>query len=175
MGGQVIFNVPEGELTGFELELVGLINENVSWYANATFTDSEYTQDATLFNAGVGSTITASTNGKDFAGAPPLVVAAGLDYQFGDFTITPSARYVSGIWYDPENRIGSGGVNDDGYTVVNLNMQYRPGGGNWKIGVYAKNLFDEEFYKSGLTANGFLLAGVPGDPRQAGAYVTIDF
>ena len=54
-------------------------------------------------------------------------------------------------------------------------MQYRPGGGNWKIGVYAKNLFDEEFYKSGLTANGFFLAGVPGDPRQAGAYVTIDF
>ncbi|MCY4425444.1 MAG: TonB-dependent receptor [Halieaceae bacterium] len=180
VGGQVVFNVPEGELYGAELDLIGNVNENLGWFANMTILDTEYKSDSTLFNAGIGSTILAATGGKEFAGAPPFAMTAGLDYRVpivstGDLSIAPSVRYVSGIWFDSENRVGSGGADDDGYVIVNLNMQYRPNNSNWKLGIYAKNLADEEYFKSALTANGFFLAGVPGDPRQVGGYVTYDF
>ncbi len=180
VGGQVIYNVPEGELYGAELDLSGLINDGLTWYVNMTITDSEYEQDSPFFNTLAGTSGFAATNGKKFAGAPPFTLAAGLDYRVpfltsGELSITPSLRYNVGSWYDAENRVGSGGTTDAGYATVNLNMQYIPNNGNWKLGFYGRNLFDEGYFKTGAVGNGFLLFGVPGDPRQLGGYIAYDF
>lgn len=179
-GAQVLLNVPGGDLYGADLDFVGVIGENISWYTGMTILDSEYDADTSFFNAGVGLTSIHATGGKDFAGASPFTLTAGLDYRaplatVGELFITPSIRHSSGAWYDAENRIGTGGTDDGAFTTVNLNMQYKPNNGNWKVSFCAKNLFDEEYYKSGLQVNGFFLTGTPGDPRTFGGTVSYDF
>lgn len=179
-GGQVVLNIPEAEVTGIEFDLVGLAGDNLSWYINATALDTEYTKDAAFNNAAAGLTSTLASKGKDLGGAAPLQVAAGLDYRLPlgaghEVAIAPTVNYNSGVWYDAENRVGSGGVSDEEYTIVNLNLRFAPVDGNWSATIWGKNLLDEEYYRGGTVANGFLPIVMPGDPRQVGVSFSYEF
>lgn len=179
-GGQVLLNIPKAEVTGAELDLNGVAGPNLNWYFNVTALDTEYKEDTQFNNVAVGLTSTLATGGKDMGAAPPLQAVAGLDYRIpirgGELAIAPSVSYNSGVWYDPENRIGSGGAgSDDAYSIVNLNVRYAPMDANWSATLWAKNLLDEEYYSSGITANGFFLITRFGDPRQVGVTFNYDF
>jgi len=57
----------------------------------------------------------------------------------------------------------------DGFSVTNASVGYRFGRG-WEVGVFARNLFDEE-YISALTiqtGNSGLILGQAGEPRTVG-------
>ena len=176
-GGQILLSIDQGEVYGFDLDLVGIAGQRTNWFLNLTALESEYEDDTAFFNADLGLTSILATGGKQMAGASPLQVAAGLDYSFpfpasGELIISPSVNYNSGAWYDAENRVGTGGADDDAYTFVNLSLRYVPHDSNWKASLWAKNLTDEEYYEGGFVANGFFLLGIPANPRQVGATIT---
>ena len=134
---------------------MGIAGQRTNWFLNLTALESEYEDDTAFFNADLGLTSILATGGKQMAGASPLQVAAGLDYSIpfpasGELIISPSVNYNSGAWYDAENRVGTGGADDDAYTFVNLSLRYVPHDSNWKASLWAKNLTDEEYYEGGF-------------------------
>jgi iron complex outermembrane receptor protein len=179
VGGTRLLNIPDAEVLGADLDLTGLLSDRFSWFFNMTALDAEYTSDAQV-NLSIGPA-RLDTKGKRMGGTPKFQMAAGFDWilpirQNADVVFTPTVAYNSGIWFDPENRSGSGkdGVSDDGYTIVNLNLRYQPHDANWKVTAWMKNALDEKYNRGGAAA-GLLLFGWAGDPRQVGLSVAYDF
>jgi outer membrane receptor protein involved in Fe transport len=182
-GGQQLLNASDAEALGFDLDVEGVISDRLTAFFNATILDTEYKNDTVYVNTGFGVTNTLASNGKEVAGAPDFSFVAGLDYRIpvgsmGDIFVSPSVKYSSGNFYDVENRVGTGGGGpdaDDGYTLVNLNVRYRPAQGNWSASLWVKNLTDEDYYSSGQVASGFLFLTQTGDPRQIGGSISFEF
>ena len=116
-GGQTLLSIDKGEVYGFDLDFVGIAGQRTNWFVNLTTLESEYEDDTAFFNADLGLRSILAMVGKQMEGASPLQVAASLDYSIpltasGELIISPSVNLNSGTWYDAENRVGTGGVDD---------------------------------------------------------------
>jgi outer membrane receptor protein involved in Fe transport len=78
------------------------------------------------------------------------------------------------VYYSPANTVGSGGLDDADFTLVNLSVNYRHDNG-WKLSLFANNLTDEEYYSAGVDLNGFSYIGNAGDPLSYGLTLGYEF
>lgn len=170
-GTTILLNGSNASIEGAELELVALASENLKLNAAATFLDSEYKDDVVV--PGGGGLL--SISGNNVAGAPEFSATLGLEYGVdinnGRLTFGANALLSGGYFFEVENRVGSGGNDDDGYTVVNANVLYATG--NWDFTLWANNLTDEEYYSGGVVANGLSEVATLAPPSNFG--VTIGY
>jgi outer membrane receptor protein involved in Fe transport len=84
--------------------------------------------------------------------------------------------YNSGKFYEHLNLVGSGGIDDDAYTVVSLNFSYTSPSERWVASLWGNNVFDEEYYRTGIVAFGTLgRDAIAGNPAHYGLTLKFSF
>ena len=170
-------NIPEVTSQGIEVEARGVVLGGVEVFGGVTYADVRYGEGPEY---GVRS-------GKQMTHAPKWTGVAGATLRFpvgalqGAFHL--DARYSS------EHNTGSDldiEKQQEAFTVVNARLMLtRPGESRWTVDVWARNLFDEEYFVTAFDAplqgsgtgpgstqsfNAFL-----GNPREFGASVRYEF
>ena len=173
----VIFLVDgvEADITGAELGIEADISDALTVFADASYLDAQYNNDAVVVATGAVQPIA----GNDLALAPDFSASFGLNYsQDLSSDVSIGARlvgnYNSGYWADQSNTFGTGGDDDGGFFVANasVNVSYQ----QFTLTGFINNIFDEEYYIGGFSAAGGLgqLADL-GRPRHFGARLRFDF
>ena len=167
----------EASIRGAELDLSAALTSNLTLTSGVTrLFDREYG----LFDvpAGAGGFPAVVATGNTIAGAPEtsLTVALTHDLSFNQGRINSnlSASYNSGVFFDVEESVGSGGLDDASYTLVNFQTTYYTGNEHWSISVWANNITDE-YYVSGGIKSGPSIVGIEGAPRMYGVSAGYSF
>lgn len=155
------------DAAGFEIEAIFRPIRRLSINASYTYSDTYFTDyvtacpDSTVAQGAAaiaarcnapGSTATTplfQARGEPLSGAPKHSVTAGVDYnQPLDDTLTLDASgtyyYRSRVGYDP----GEAFTNQPGYSIFGANIGIGRSDGAWRIGAFARNLFDKKFQSS---------------------------
>lgn len=155
------------EAKGFEVETVLRVGEYLSLNAAYTFSDTEFTDYVTACPESIvasgAAAVAASCNaagstattplfqaaGEPLSGAPRHTVTAGADYRqpIGNgLALDASGTYYyrSRVQYDP----GEAFTNQPGYSIVGANLGIGAEDGGWRVGLFARNLFDKKFHSA---------------------------
>ena len=91
---------------------------------------------------------------------------------FGEFRLAADYSYRSKIYYNPLNTdLITGPV-----ELVNAQVSFTPDNTDWTLTAGVTNLFDEEYYASGLGPAGLgVVRGVVGRPQEWFARATYTF
>lgn len=166
----------EADIAGLELGVDAQLTDILNVFVSATWLDTEYTNDAVIPVTGSTQLI----DGNDLSHAPEFVVSFGLNYfQSLASGASVSARLLGnhngGYWGDQSNAFGSGGLDDDGFVVVNASVSFTDASERWTVTGYVNNLFDEEYYNGGATVgSGLSIIALEGNPRHYGVRVRYD-
>ncbi len=171
-GAQVLINGSEADVLGAEIELNALITEALSINASITVLDSEYKQNV---NQGP---FQLPISGNSLVSAPDTSLAIGVEYvqpmDNAELSFVVTGSYNSGMYYTAEQAVGSGGLTDDSFGLVNANLTYAHESG-WSASLWANNLTDEEYYRGGVLINGLSRIAQAGQPRHYGMTVRYKF
>ena len=176
-------NAEEASATGFEVELLGLATEDLTLGLNIGYTDSEFDDypDAVLKGETNGLPNVINVTGQPLPRTPEWSYSASADWGFDfgnnwDGYLRLDWAFVDKQYSDIEaigSLVGQTVNGDpfvlpkfpyeiDSYNVVNLS------GGisndNFRISVFGKNLFDEQYYTG--TADNFGAAGIRLKPHH---------
>jgi iron complex outermembrane receptor protein len=94
--------------------------------------------------------------------------------QFAGGTFNANAQYsytdkkYTGYTNSPNELV-------DAVNLVNASVSWGPNNGNWKIGAYARNLFDEKYFNQKLALAGIGTLASLGTPREFGATLNFNF
>lgn len=174
-GASILLNGSKAEILGVEFELVALLTNGLTLNAGLTLLDSEYKDDINVPPPGLG---TLQISGNNVVGAPEDAFTLGFEYVVpvrGDAEIVwnGNAAFNGGYFHDIENRTGTGGNSDEEYTVFNTNVTYRTQ--VCDVSLWVNNLTDEEYYRTGLVANGLSELGISAPPRTYGLSLGYNF
>jgi iron complex outermembrane receptor protein len=162
-----IINAAKAETKGVELELTALPIDNLTLSASVAYLDAEF---------------------EDF------LTPQGTDLSGNKLQDSPEWQTVESISYTWP--IADGGLNfflqhsftDEKYSyftnlplekidslnLFNANIRWKAQDDRWSLGVYGRNLTDEEYYTQKLDFGVFVLAGV-GAPREYGVDFTFNW
>jgi outer membrane receptor protein involved in Fe transport len=147
-------NAGKSHLYGFEVDVAHQVTPQLSWYAGAGYTKTEF-DDFTVSN-GVVST---DLSGSEFAFAPRWTLAAGVDWV-GDNGLVANlnASYRSSAY--SRTGVSEQGAKDiDARTLVNGRIGYQAE--RWGAFVFGSNLFDEAYVDYARTADRVAILGEP--------------
>jgi len=180
---QYLSNIPKVESQGVEVDLQAHPIENLSFYTSVTYDKAIY---ATYPTAPCGlENIThpyCSLNGAPLAGVPLWAISAGGEYAY-PFTV--GAKQLSayfGVDYTYRSSVYSAST-DSIYSLLpdlnlfNARLGVRAANQSWDLYLWAKNLFDVNYFTyvaAGVGNTGALTAQL-GDPRTYGATFRFHF
>lgn len=147
----ITFNAGESEIKGLELEASFVPTESWLLQASLGYIDAEYTRlDARVLD---NSPITEKTA---LAQTPEWSASAGIAYtrELGDWgTITPRIdwSYRSESWNDA---INTPILRQEGYYLINASVAFLSVDQKWELVLSGRNLNDEEYLATGLSALG---------------------
>ncbi|MFT7652335.1 MAG: iron complex outermembrane receptor protein [Candidatus Azotimanducaceae bacterium] len=170
-------NAGDAEVTGAELELSSLLNENWEISTGVTLLDTEY---GDFINVdGIRPELGfQNLKGNPLNNAPETSVNLGVAYSTdvpwgGRVIVRVDAAYRSRTYF---REFEESEDSQEGYTVVNVNATWESEDRSWEARLFAKNASDEEYITSILgSATGGGRFGTYGMPRQAGFEVTRRF
>lgn len=162
----ITVNVPEAEITGFELDAVVSPTEWLSLGAAVSYTDAEFTKNlvSVLGNPEVA-----------FGPYPDSPEWSGS--VFADISFPVADRYTASLRsevYDQTETFFSStgdtlnpGTRIPGYTVANFRLSLEDEAAGWTIAAHVKNAFDETYYVGGVGFASLFAVNtvVPGAPR----------
>jgi len=165
----VVLSLPGAETSGVEVETSWRPTERLSIDGSVSYTDARYTDDP-------GNGIFA---GEDMELAPEwtATTAATYLYPIPDTSLSlklhADARYMSSHLLggtEPERIQGA-------YTMVNARVGLLGTDNGWALELWARNLFDEDFYRRifPATFQSGSFSGFLGDPRTYGLTVRVNF
>ena len=185
--GTTVENAADAEILGLDID--------ATWAPTADFTlrmglsalDSEYSDYKAIvqFSRAVldGTINTANptpgaagqevdVSGRNLLKAPELsyFVTVNYDFDLGSATIPASLTYSykdDTIFDFDDDPVFGPYLTQDGYGLLSGRISYEPKAGNWSVGLWGRNLTDEE-YLSEIAANAQGLRGAPADPRTFG-------
>jgi iron complex outermembrane receptor protein len=162
-----IINAAKAETKGFELELTALPIDNLTLTASIAYLDAEF---------------------KDF------VTPQGVDLSGNKLQDSPEWQTVESLSYTLP--VGGGGLNFfvqhsytdekfsyfdnlplelvDSVNLFNASIRWKPQSERWSLGIYGRNLSDEEYFTQKLDFGVFALAAV-GPPREYGVDFTYNW
>lgn len=174
---QYIANIPKVRSRGIEGELSVAATDHFSFNASATYTDARYVtytnapqaierQDLGAIQDLSGERLPgvskfAWTVGADFD--HPLITLGGREvglYAHADYA------YRSSLNTSPSN---SAWAQVPGYGIANARIGLKTDDGLWDFSVWAKNLFDKDYFVSLSAQNTGVVNAQIGDPRTIGA------
>ncbi|MDT8397082.1 MAG: TonB-dependent receptor [Pseudomonadales bacterium] len=178
-------NAKEVEVKGIEAEVTAAIGDNLSVYANATFSDGDYNnfQDAPCpieLTGSPGGGV-CDISGTSLPGVSSRAVSFGADYSVPvNFLGVPGDAYF-GIDGSYRSAFSSSATSSEflvveGYTLVNARAGFRAGN-NWEIFGWARNVFKKNYFdfQRAQPGNSGMLVGQLGDPRTAGVTLKLNF
>jgi iron complex outermembrane receptor protein len=162
---------------GFEVELAMLVTDGLRANLGYTYSDAYFTDYITACPPSVEiqgpAAIAATCNapgslpaeplyqaaGDKLPGAPRNTVTAGVDYSHSigaSLALDANANYYyrDEVW----NSAGDTLTVHPDYQIVNLGFGLGDANGAWRVGVFARNVFDERF-QAGLLATPFTNPG----------------
>ncbi|MFA5630597.1 MAG: TonB-dependent receptor [Porticoccaceae bacterium] len=177
-GASFITNGPEASVYGIDLQTLAQVTDNFQLSFSATALDTEFDGDAILTTP-EGAAIMA-IDGNRLPGASDFTasIVGDLDIPLdsGFLKLTTTVYYNNGMYYEPENLVATGGSNPDSYTLVNLNLSYTPLSERWSVSIWGNNIFDEEYYRTGIVALGGLAReAIIGNPATYGLTAKVNF
>lgn len=127
-------NAGSSELYGLEADVTAQLTDSLRLRAGIGLLETEFTD---FGNAQTGEDFT----GNSFSQAPGFTGNLAVSYQHpSGLFANGDARFQSSSFSDPQNFIAQ---RVDGYEVVNMQVGYRAE--NWRIALFARNLFDEDY------------------------------
>jgi len=186
----VFSNAGAATITGAEIEFAYALTESTTFGLNVGILDAEYDEyidecrlDANFANpcpAGVApGALFDAKNVNSFPYTPELTYNAFLQHgmQLAGGTLTARLDYAYtddfSIFPDPYNTVNT---NIDSYGLLNARLDWEGeiGSQDVRIGVWSKNLTDEEYRMNGIEW-GLLTTMQYGDPELWGIDVTVSF
>lgn len=161
-------NAGGAETKGFEVDLAYSASNDLNLNLSYTFSDAVFTDYLTACPTAVvvagtvasvcnaaGSTVDTplyQAEGEQLPGAPKHTVIAGAsyvtevasDYLF-DFNVNASYRS------DVQNSVGDLNTTQDAYTIVNITTGFSNSDETWRVGLFARNLFDQDYNSAIIT------------------------
>lgn len=151
----IIINADRVEALGLEGELYWKPTDNLTVQATAGWSQIEFDDHAGF-------------DGNDVPFLPEFTAGLGLRYDFPNgFYAQTGVRAVGATYYDEAN---SRNFKQGSYEVWDAQIGYEAE--NWNAAVFARNLFDEDYY---TFMNNQISAGTPGDPQVFGVRVGLEF
>jgi iron complex outermembrane receptor protein len=159
-----VANIPESEMKGLELELIGLVSESLSFDIRLAYLDTEITSSyealdnlkAELYFFGEEPTrysLREDIKGNSLAKSPEFTANVGIEYNtqtaYGDLTTTAEVVYRG----DFQQRVFNSPFVDqvDSYTVLNLTASLDLTGDQWGIDFMILNAGDKDGMNSSMT------------------------
>ena len=140
----------EATSMGAELEVAYRVNDFMDLFASAYYNKFEFDDDILL-----ETDTYLHAKGNQVPDVAKIGAKAGVNFAFGDFTITPIARYVGKRYGDSENT-----EKVDPYFVFDLNAKYTIKKDKAELSLALQNIFDKKYI--GVISNGL-------DDTQTGA------
>lgn len=143
---------------GFEVDAAWRVIPELSLSGSFTYSDTEFTDYVTacpnVVKAGYACFVQNGTSliqaaGEPLSGAPKYSATFGADLRLPiterlQFDLSTNVYYRSRVQYDVANALSF----QKGYTTVGLNAGIGHPDGNWRLGIFARNLFDKYFVSS---------------------------
>ena len=185
-----VANIPESEMKGLELELIGLVSESLSFDLRVAYLDTEITSpyealdnlQAELYFFGeepIRYSLRENLQGNELAKSPELTANVGIEYTtdtaYGLLTTTAELIYRG----DFQQRVFNNPIVDqvDSYSITNFTASLDLPGDQWGIDLMLLNAGDKDGMNSSMT-DVFGVAGtgieyIP--PRQIMGRVSYEF
>ncbi|WP_374274078.1 TonB-dependent receptor [Brevundimonas sp.] len=178
-----ITNVPESHILGGEIELTWVPVDGLTISQSLGYKDGEYDEYDAIDGAATDAAnppdgpwdiiITNDRSGEQLQ-FPPLTYAGAVSYDWlaAGWGWRAETNYS---YRDELYSVSSSSIIDD-YWLVNASLSAGPANANWRVGLWARNLFDDHYEE---TRNGFNGSARPTtSPRQGrtvGVRLTMDF
>jgi len=172
----VITNAGESTVYGLELEAVGRITEQLTLRGTVGFLDAEYDEfscdlDRNPENGNEDCTV------LDVKRTPDLTASGGITWDQpvlgrGSFEYNLSFTYTDAYYNDIFNRVGS---EHEEVVLVNGSITFFEVDERYRIGVFARNILDEEYQAAGLGVANLWGFSTYGAPRTIGLTVGFNF
>jgi iron complex outermembrane receptor protein len=137
-----VTNAGKAEISGIELEGSFLISEHFSAQMALSFLDAEI-KEWMLFGTDV-------SDQREVQNTPEEMAFLGITYNTGlaggDMTVNASWSYKGDI---TQFEVPSPVIDQDAYDVINASLVWVSGSDHWLLGLYGKNLADEEIKTAG--------------------------
>jgi iron complex outermembrane receptor protein len=174
-GSNFSINAPRADVYGIDLDVQAVPIDALGLFAGITLLDTEIKGDGPISIGNVTRFLPIDGNHLPYAG--DLKVNAGFSYRIvPQLTLSGTLEYSSGYWAEVLNRVGTGGSGeDDAFTTLALNLKYTSADERWYAALWGSNLFDEEYFQSGIVVSGFGESGVAAPGRQYGVRVGVSF
>ena len=159
-----VANIPDSEMKGVELELIGLVSESLSFDVRLAYLDTEITSSyealdnlkAELYFFGEEPTrysLREDLRGNSLAKSPEFTANIGVEYntdtRYGELTTTAELIYRS----DFQQRVFNNPIVDqvNSYSVLNFTASLDLPGDNWGIDFMILNAGDTDGMNSSMT------------------------
>jgi len=159
-----VANIPESEMKGIELELIGLVSESLSFDLRVAYLDTEITSSyealdnlkAELYFFGeepIRYSLRENLRGNELAKSPELTANFGIEYitdtRYGLLTTTAELIYRG----DFQQRVFNNPIVDqvDSYSIVNFTASLDLTGDEWGIDLMLLNAGDKDGMNSSMT------------------------
>lgn len=173
--GNTILNAATSTIQGLEMETTFLPPvPGLAIDASLGYLDAEFDQFE-AFDPNAGTFVDYS--GNRLQNTPEFTASIAINYEFsvagGDARARleyqySDEKYLTSFSNSPRTLIQS-------TDLVNANLDWSPGHGDWSIGLWARNLTDERYLASVFEAAGTLAIANYAPPREWGASVKFNF
>jgi len=176
-------NAEKVRVRGLEFDGTASLGRRLSIYAAAAYTDGRYISfpDAPPPLEETGGPQVKDISGSLLPGISKNAVSVGGEYvlngsvfqRAGQFFAAGDTSYRSSF---SSSATASKYLFVDGYSLVNVRGGFRAAEG-WTLSVWARNLFNTEYYDllSAAPGNSGLIVGQPGDERTFGVTLRLSF
>lgn len=168
-----LINAGRSEILGLEVELHALLTENFRINAGIGLLDATY-QELTLSNLDL--------SGNQMLEAPKVSWNLSMDYTVpvgsGELLLHTDASYKSRQFFSAfnEDKFPESLAVADAFEEVNARLAYRGASGKYEIGVWGKNLTDNDTPTGGATDQGtFTFFNTVPYPRRYGIDLRMNF
>jgi len=152
-------NVGESEGRGLEVDTRWLITDSLDLYLGMAWLDTEF--------SGAPEALCEDCDGNEMALSPNFSSAAVLTYSretgLGEMSVSAEYTFTGEQFSDLEN---TGEVKLASRDVVNLRLVLTSPEDSWSAGIYAENLFNEEYYHWGYAEALYNLPATRTDPSR---------
>lgn len=152
-------NVGESTGQGLEVDARWLITDNLDLYLGMAWLDTEFT--------GAPAEFCEDCDGNEMAFSPNFSSATVLTYHqqtgLGEIRYSAEYTFTGEQWSDLEN---TEAVKLDSRDTFNLRVALTSADDSWTAGLYAENLFNEEYYNWGYAEALYNLPATKTDPSR---------
>lgn len=173
---QYIANIPKVRSRGIEGDFAFRASDNLSFTASASYTDAKYIEyrnaPQAVENLNLGGI--QDLSGKPLSGVPKFSYSLGADAgaplgELGgrELSVYAHADYAHRSSFNT-SATNSVWAQVPGFGIANARIGFKTDDGLWDLSVWARNLFDQDYFLNLSAANTGVVTAQVGEPRTFG-------